>query len=95
MARNYDDQLLRRLRNQVPIQHLIAEVLDWPSKISEGYFRFLCPLCRQFNSATNPKTNLGRCFRCGRNFNPIDFVMLANEASFVEAVEFLKRLMKD
>ena len=95
MAPRYAAPLLRTLRNQIPIQPLIAEVLDWPSKVSEGYFRFLCPLCSEFNSATNPKTNLGRCFRCQRNFNPIDFVMVANECSFVEAVEFLKRLKKN
>ena len=95
MAPRYAAPLLHTLRNQIPIQSLIAEVLDWPSKISEGHFRFLCPLCSEFNSATNPKTNLGRCFRCQRNFNPIDFVMVANECSFVEAVEFLKRLRKD
>jgi DNA primase len=91
MARGYDPQLLRTLRNDIPIQHLIADVLDWPSKNSEGYFRFLCPACSEFNSATNPKTNLGRCFRCRRNFNPIDFVMAANKCTFVQAVEFLRR----
>ncbi|MEK6621873.1 MAG: hypothetical protein AABZ13_05275 [Planctomycetota bacterium] len=28
------------------------------SKHFEGYFRFLCPLCSEFHTATNPKTNL-------------------------------------
>ena len=59
---------LRRLRNQVSIDRVI-EKLDLPSKLSEGYLRFLCPLCREFNTATNPDTNLARCFRCKRNFN--------------------------
>lgn len=92
MIRRYTPQLLRALRNQIDINHLIAEVLDWPWKDSEGYFRFLCPLCSEFNSATNPKTNLGRCFRCQRNFNPIDFVMAADHCTFVQAVQFLQHI---
>ena len=94
MARRYPSKLLRSLRNDIAIEHLIANVLDWPSKLSEGYFRFLCPICSEFNSATNPKTNLGRCFRCEKNFNPIDMVMTINECTFIEAVEFLRRLDK-
>ena len=89
----YSSQLLRTLRNDIDIRPLIADVLDWPSKFSEGYFRFLCPLCSEFNCAVNPDTNLGRCFRCRRNFNPIDFVMVADECTFVEAVEFLRPLI--
>ena len=92
MARRYAPDLLRSLRNDIDIQRVIAEVLDWPSKESEGYFRFLCPICSEFNSATNPKTNLGRCFCCQRNFNPIDFVMVANGFTFIDAVEFLKHV---
>jgi hypothetical protein len=94
MARRYSSELLRTLRNDIDIAGLIADVLDWPSKTSEGYFRFLCPLCSEFNSATNPKTNLGRCFRCDKNFNPIDMVMIVNQWTFVQAVEFLRRLDK-
>jgi DNA primase len=95
MGRRYSGQLLRRLRNDINIPFLIAEVLDWPSKFSEGYFRFLCPLCSEFNCAVNPKINLGRCFRCQRNFNPIDFVMAVDQCTFVEAVELLRRHIND
>ena len=94
MDRKYSSQLLRTLRNDIDIRPLIADVLDWPSKLSEGYFRFLCPLCSEFNCAVNPNTNLGRCFRCQRNFNPIDFVMAAEDYTFVEAVEFFRRQIK-
>jgi len=34
-----------------------------------------------------------RCFRCGENFNAIDFVMLATERDFVDAVHFLTDLL--
>lgn len=92
MSRRYSKELLRELRNDIPIAYLISTILDVPSKVSEGYFRFLCPYCREFNSATNPETNLARCFRCEENFNPIDMVMAVRCSNFVEAVEFLQDL---
>jgi hypothetical protein len=61
-------------------------------KISESYLRFLCPLCREFHTATNPRTNLARCFRCQKNFNPIDIVMITQRVDFTEAVRFLRGL---
>ena len=89
MDRRYSKEYLRRIRNEIPISKLIADVLDIPGKVRDGYFRFLCPICSEFDSATNPDTNLARCFRCKRNFNSIDLVMIANRCNFVEAVEFL------
>ncbi|WP_208596420.1 hypothetical protein [Desulfonatronospira thiodismutans] len=41
-------------------------------------------------TACNPRTNLARCFRCERNFNPIDLVMVVKGLNFREAVEFLQ-----
>ncbi len=89
MHRRFSPATLRQLRNDIPIHRLIGDVLGIPCKVREGYFRFLCPLCSDFNTATNPKTNLARCFRCERNFNPIDIVMLDKQLNFVEAVEYL------
>jgi DNA primase len=81
------------MRNEIPIETLIANHLDWPSKNREGRFVFVCPRCGESLSAVNPRTNLGRCFRCEKNFNPIDFVMAATDRDFVEAVEFLNGLL--
>ena len=92
MAKRYSSNFLRRLRNEIDIAPLIADVLDVPAKISEGYFRFLCPICSEFNTATNPKTNLARCFRCEKNFNPIDIVMIVRHCNFKEAVMFLNQI---
>lgn len=92
MTRRYSKEKLRILRNQVPIARLIADFLGLPSKVSQGYFRFLCPLCAEFHTATNPKTNLARCFRCQKNFNPIDMVMTVRRCNFREAVELLDGL---
>ena len=52
-----------------------------------------CPRCNKSLTAVNPRTNLGRCFRCELNFNAIDFVMLATDRDFVEAVHFLTDLL--
>jgi DNA primase len=89
MSPKYSRKLLRELRNGIPITYLIADVLEIPAKVSEGYLRFLCPHCREFNTATNPKTNLARCFCCQENFNTIDLVMRVKCWNFVEAVQFL------
>ena len=85
----YSKRILTRMRNDIPISTVIADILEIPSKTTEGYFRFLCPLCNEFNTATNPKTNLARCFGCRRNFNPIDMVMVVKRMNFKEAVEYL------
>ena len=84
---------MRRLRNEIPINNLITSVLNLDHKYSEDYLRFLCPLCRDFHTATNLKTNLARCFRCKKNFNPIDLVMTVTGYSFIQAVRFLKPLL--
>jgi DNA primase len=93
MSPRYSANHLRKLRNDIPIARLIGDVLGIPCKVQEGYFRFLCPHCSDFNTATNPKANLARCFRCQRNYNPIDIVMLDKRLNFVEAVEFLSGIV--
>ena len=91
-AKRYDAELLRRLRNQIPIDSLIRR-LAWPAKNRQGRFVFVCPRCGESQSDVKRDTNLGRCFHCQTNFNPIDFIMHAHECDFVEAVEFLKPLL--
>jgi hypothetical protein len=82
---------LHRLRNGIDVAGLIDH-LAIPWKLRDGYFRFLCPLCADFHTATNPRTNLARCFRCKRNFNPIDLIMLVEKDSFLEAVHYLRQV---
>lgn len=90
MQKGFTGAELFSLRNDIPINTLINEHLKIPSKISDGYFRFVCPLCGESLTATNPKTNLARCFRCERNFNTIDIVMIVLNYNFIESVSFLK-----
>ena len=85
MKRRFSADELFELRNSIPIDTLIKELLAIPAKTSEGFLRFLCPKCHEFQTATNPSTNLARCFHCGKNFNPIDMVMLVKESSFIES----------
>jgi len=90
--RYFSDDLLRRLRNQIPFTSLF-ESLHWPHKRRGDQLAFLCPRCRETHSAINPRTNLARCFHCQTNFNPIDFTMNARECDFVEAVNYLTHFL--
>jgi DNA primase len=89
MAKYFTRELLYRLRNEITIPDLLVR-LDWPHKRREGRFVFLCPQCGEFLTAANPRTNLGRCFACERNFNPIDLVMVIQGVDFVTAVHYLE-----
>ena len=91
-SHRYDDEFLRRLRNEIPIDWLIV-YLRWPHKRVSGRFVFVCPRCGESQSDVNHETNLGRCFCCETNFNPIDFTMSANGWEFMTTVEFLKPLL--
>lgn len=93
MSKLFSPYLLRQLRNNIPIEKLISEILDIPWKKSEGYFRFLCPICNEFNTSTKKETNLARCFRCKKNFNTIDLVLATYRISFVDAANLLKHLL--
>jgi len=80
MKRRFSAQELFEPGNTVPVDALIENVLNIPVKQSDGLFRFLCPVCNEFQTATN----LARCFRC---------VMIAKRVGFVESVNYLKRLL--
>ena len=65
---------LRRLRNDIPVRWVIETLLQLPAKEVEGVYRFLCPVCKEFQTGLNPRANLARCFLCERNFNPIELL---------------------
>ena len=89
MGKYFSRELLYRLRNEIAIPDLL-ERLDWPHKHRDGRLVFLCPLCGEFLTATNSRTNLSRCFACERNFNPIDLAMVIQGVDFVTAVHYLQ-----
>ena len=84
--------LLRRIRNDLPMPATIAALgrAGPPSKMSEGYFRFLCPRCGEMRATVNPRTNLARCFCCRQNLNNID-LLLTLDYDFRAAVALLER----
>jgi len=90
MPEHYSANLLRRLRNQIPIDAVIVDLLNLEVKNDHNTLRFRCPLCYNFHTATNHETNLARCFDCQKNFNPIDMVMTVGKCGFLDAVEILK-----
>lgn len=92
MPRYFTEELLRRLRNDIPLASVMKQ-LDWPHKQRDNQMAFLCPRCHEYRSAINPRTNLGRCFRCETNFNPIDLTMAVRECDFVDAAHYLIPLL--
>ena len=90
MSKHYTADFLRMLRNQIPINEVIIDLLNLEVRNDHELLRFRCPLCDNFHTATNHKTNLARCFDCKNNFNPIDLVMTVENCGFLDAVKILK-----
>ena len=88
--------LLRRIRNDLPMPVTIAHLgrEGPPSKMSEGYFRFLCPRCGEMRATVNPRNNLAHCFCCKKNLNNID-LLLTLDYDFRSAVALLERYLKE
>jgi DNA primase len=93
MKRRFSSAQLFELRNCIPINVVIKDLLMIDSKTVDGYFRFLCPICNEFQTATKASTNLARCFSCKKNFNTIDLVMIVKNMEFVDSVVFLKKVL--
>ena len=90
MSQYYPADFLRMLRNDIPIDEVIVDLLNLEVQKDRKTIRFRCPLCYNFHTATNHETNLARCFDCQKNFNPIDMVITVGNCGFVDAVKFLK-----
>ena len=90
MSQHYPADFLRMLRNDIPIDQVIVDLLNLEVQKDRKTIRFRCPLCYNFHTATNHKTNLARCFDCEKNFNPIDMVITVGNCGFVDAVKILK-----
>lgn len=94
MSQFYPADFLRMLRNDIPIDEVIVDLLNLEVQKDRKTIRFRCPLCYNFHTATNHKTNLARCFDCQKNFNPIDMVITVGNCGFVDAVKILKDRIK-
>ena len=87
--RRFTEEELRKARNDIPVRWVIETLLHLPTKEVEGVYRFLCPTCNEFQTGLNPNTNLARCFRCKKNMNPIELMMVGRGLSFVQSVSLL------
>jgi DNA primase len=94
MANYYPADFLKMIRNQIPIEKVIVNMLNLEVRSTSNWLRFRCPVCYNFHTATNQNTNLARCFDCKKNFNPIDLVMAVGKCGFLEAVEYLKEKIR-
>ena len=88
-------ELLRKIRNDLPMPVAIAALGREapPSKMSEGYFRFVCPHCGEMRATVNPRNNLAHCFCCHKNLNNIDLLLTLNY-DFRSAVTLLHRWLQ-
>lgn len=89
----FTKQQLFQVRNDIDIDWLINEKLQLEQQF-KGIWRFQCPVCQQFNTATQKKNNLARCFSCQQNFNTIDLVIYSKKVNFVPSVQFLLALLE-
>ena len=83
---------LRRLRNDILMANLFRH-MRWPHKRVDKKLVFVCPQCSESQTDVNQKTNLGRCFRCEKNWNPIDFTMEVYRIDFLDAVGQIECLL--
>jgi hypothetical protein len=86
-------QQLFQVRNEIDVDWLIDEKLNLKRQF-KSLWRFQCPVCQQFNTATQKKNNLARCFSCQQNFNTIDLVIYSKKMNFVPSVQFLLALLE-
>ncbi len=84
---------LRALRNNVSVLAVISD-LRILTKMRGKRLTFRCAECAGYHTALNPRTNLAHCFRCERNFNPVELVMAERGSRFLEAVNYLEGLLR-
>ena len=88
----FTKQQLFQVRNDIDIDWLINDKLQIERQFNR-LWRFQCPVCQQFNTATKKKNNLARCFSCQKNFNTIDLVIYSKKLNFIPSVNFLLALL--
>jgi hypothetical protein len=93
MTRRFSPNELSFLRNRVPVDRVIENLLELPTRRNHDKLSFACPVCGGFDTSINTAHNLARCFACRQNFNPIELVMYQLQIGFVESVKWLKKRM--
>lgn len=91
MTHHFSSRELTFLRNEIPINRVIENMLSVATGNKNGAPSFNCPACHSANTSIHTRHNLARCFDCRRNFNPIEFVMHQRHTNFIDSVKWLKR----
>jgi hypothetical protein len=89
--RKFSSDELYVLRNDIPVAVLIENGLKIPTHRRDGRFCYLCPVCKEFNTAVSSRTNQARCYTCEKLFNTIDLVMEERQWGFVDSARFLSK----
>lgn len=87
--KRFTKEELFRARNAIPVRIVVEKLSKLATKEIEGVVRHLCPVCNELQGSFNPNANLSRCWRCKKNFNPIDILMAATGLSFSQSVKKL------
>lgn len=86
-------EYLERLRDDVDVDDVIRS-LAIPVARRGRRVTFRCPNCARFHTVVSAERNRTYCFACSQSYNTIDLVMAERDCSFLEAVEFLDRLLR-
>lgn len=88
------DELLRILRNNIPIRYVLSEITKQVIRNDRhGRQRFQCFTCKRFDTSINEHSNLAHCFSCNKSCNPIDLVIQRFQVPFKQAVKTLQELL--
>jgi len=90
---SYSSKTLHDLRNLIPVDDVVKNILNMDFKYIEGHLRFICPDCFDRHTSTNLKSNLARCFRCQVNYNPIELYMKVHQTDFKHSVNVLSLML--
>jgi hypothetical protein len=93
VTRRFSSNELSFLRNRLPVDCVIENLLKLPTRRNHDKLSFACPVCSGFDTSINTAHNLARCFACRQNFNPIELVMHHLQIGFVDSVKWLKKRM--
>lgn len=86
---HFSDNMLARVREENPIETVIAEFLDL-KKAGKNY-KALCPFHTEKmpSFSVSPERGIYHCFGCGKSGNVLTFLMEYKGMTFPEAVRFL------
>lgn len=86
---HFSDNMLARVREENPIETVIAEFLDL-KKAGKNY-KALCPFHTEKmpSFSVSPERGMYHCFGCGKSGNVLTFLMEYKGMTFPEAVRFL------